>query len=857
MNKSRSERLDELVAAARELPPAQWPSFLAERTEDAPEVLVAALARLRQPTPAELPPQSSVDASAAPSSIGPYRIVRERGRGGMGIVYEGLQTEPVRRKVAIKVIDPEQLDDMLVRRFEEERRALARLQHPGIAHVYECGTDGQGWLYMVMELVDGEPIDAYCDRTRLSLDERVWLLGKVCAAIQHAHQQGVIHRDLKPSNVLVIETDGEPAVKVIDFGLARLIRRRRPVDWLASAGTTEGGTPTHMAPEQAIGTAEVDTRADVYALGVLTYELLVGRVPLPPDLLFRGDVGGFGHALRTLEPPLMSDVLAADPAAAIAVAKARQVPLRRLRQALVLDLDWVARKALAKARDDRYQTVAELQAELHRFLRCEPLLEGPRTARYRIGKFVQRNRGRVAAVVALVLLASISGVVIVTNAVARARLVSEFQQLEGVVALRRLRAEDSRVVHEIPANVPVLEQWLDQTDELLRRRPRFAAARDELAAAAPTVSQPFTDDAQGFLFAELGGLLDGLQQLQQQDRPAVERSLTFARRVRAATHEHPGARHGWDAVRRAIAAGSRYPRSLELRDDDVLGLVPVGENPSTGLWEFYHLRSAWDGRQDPAEIPIPSHDGQGNIAVNGRTGIVFVLLPGGMFHDIRLAPFFLARHELTRGQWERLGGSPKVFWHPDGKVDVATFDAAHPAESMDWNHANGLLQRHALLLPTEEQWEYGCRADTKSLWSTGADRDSLHGFANLRDRAAAEARPEWGPGERFLDGSVYVAKVGSLRPNGFGLHDMHGNVQEWCLDWLTPQGTEPRRGDGLRQPEKGARDEYKMVRGGSYFSTADAARSGARQHVPITHRESTLGLRAARALKPTFKVGGS
>jgi non-specific serine/threonine protein kinase/serine/threonine-protein kinase len=326
--------------------------------------------------------------------IGPYRLLSVLGEGGMGAVYLAEQTEPLHRTVAVKLIRGWRTDPEALRRFAAERRALALMNHPHIAQVFDAGATGDGVPYFVMEHVEGEPITRYCDRKGLGARERIAVFLPLCAAIQHAHQKGIIHRDLKPSNVLVAERDGEAVLKVIDFGIAKGVKQSL-ADGL-TVGPTLVGTPTYMSPEQLRAGEgwDVDTRADVYALGVVLYELLAGAPP------FRPEAGLLQLAQRVLneDPP----------------------PPSTLAPRLRGDLDCITLKAIEKERERRYSSAAELQADLERFLRDEPVQATPPSRGYRVRKFVARHRGGVAAA-ALATAALVAGAVAATIGLVRAR----------------------------------------------------------------------------------------------------------------------------------------------------------------------------------------------------------------------------------------------------------------------------------------------------------------------------------------------------------------------------------------------------------------------------------------------------
>jgi serine/threonine protein kinase/tetratricopeptide (TPR) repeat protein len=345
--------------------------------------------------------------------FGAYRILRLIGEGGMGSVYLAEQTHPIQRQVALKVVKLGMDTRQVVARFESERQALALMDHPNIAHVYEAGTSEGGRPYFVMEYVDGVPITQYCDQHLLNTRERLELFGPVCLALQHAHQKGVIHRDIKPSNVLVTELDRKPVPKVIDFGIAKATDQR-----LAeySAFTLMGhfaGTPEYMSPEQAdLSSQDIDTTTDVYSLGVLLYELLAGALPFDGRWLREAGMAELLRIIREVDAPTPSDKLTTLGDMATEVARCRRTDPATLRRQLAGDLNWIVMKSLEKDRRRRYPSVSELAADIHRHLEDHPVLAGPPSKLYRARKFVRRHRAAVSAglIIAASLVAGMIGV---------------------------------------------------------------------------------------------------------------------------------------------------------------------------------------------------------------------------------------------------------------------------------------------------------------------------------------------------------------------------------------------------------------------------------------------------------------
>ena len=1065
-----------------------------------------------------MPDPSPSSSSPVPKQIGPYRILDQLGKGGMGEVYVAEQSEPVKRRVALKLIKLGMDSREVVARFQQERQALALMAHDGIAKVHDVGTTERGQPYFVMELVKGVPLDAFCDTHKLDLKQRLALMQQVCAAVTHAHQKGVVHRDLKPGNVLVADEGGVPHAKVIDFGLAKAMGQKLTDATLFTEVGVVIGTPEDMAPEQADPTnADIDTRVDVYALGVMLYQLLVGELPFPSERLRRGGLEGIQRVLREEEPARPSHKLSSLGPATTTVCAARRTSTAALQRALRTDLDWVVLKALEKDRNRRYDSPAALAADLQRYLDHEPLQAGPPSAWYRLRKLVRRYRGQFAAA-ALVVGASVAfgGVAMVqklradeaTAAEAKARgeaqqraeenaklaasetaakeaaaklaaekgalaesegrakaesqrTVANFNQLSAVVRLEDVLAQQEALWPAWPDKVDAIKAWLaEPCQQLLDQRPqieatiaalraralpwtpeqvavdrraspeyavferqqqvvavlrraqalragasklevpdlpaalqdadasalnsfawprvapeqasgeapqrttfgeeavalvaaraavakstgtkaafqfletlawaalangqdgettqatasalaqapkeeraayegyqraiaaaiaeapaRLAAAEAKLAEldAAVSVRRTWTfgtdadSESARFMYDALVDVVAGLDGLAKRERADVAQRLTWAQQVAVASAGHPKAGRTWSAAREAIAkadgveASALYAgRGIVIPDGGWVGLVPIGMNPVTKLWEFYDLRSAWDGEQAASEIAIPTHAADGSIQVQAGTGIVFVLLPGGTvtlgsqqddpnapfydpqrqdneaLHEVTLSPFLLARHELTRGQWQRLAGEQLTGWTEGLRYngDRIAIGRTHPADSMDWDTADRWLSRHGMALPTEAQWEYGARGGTTTVFWPGASAADLQDCANVHDRTSFERYPQGGEPAPITDGFRVIAPVGSFRANGYGLHDVHGNIYEWCRDWYGDYGNE-RAGDGLRSVSSPA---YRVDRGGGYYNPATNARAAFRDASAPSLRSSRLGLRPSRII---------
>jgi serine/threonine protein kinase/tetratricopeptide (TPR) repeat protein len=353
---------------------------------------------------------------------GRYTLLEVLGEGGMGTVYRAGQSEPVKRQVALKLIKIGMDSRSVLARFDAERQALALMDHPNIARVYDGGSTEAGQPFFVMELVSGEPITEYCDRLRLPVRARLELFVSVCQAVQHAHQKGIIHRDLKPSNVMVTEVDGRPTPKVIDFGVAKATEFSLTDQSLADTGAIVG-TPTYMSPEQADPSSmDIDTRTDVYALGVILYELLVGSPPIDAKQFKRGAILEMLRMVREVDPPRPSTKVSTSDALP-SIAASRDIEPAHLKRALQGDLDWIVMMALEKDRTRRYETANGFAADILRHLAYEPVVAAPPSRAYRLRKFVRKHRGAViaASLVLVTLLGGLAAVAAVQT-VANAQL---------------------------------------------------------------------------------------------------------------------------------------------------------------------------------------------------------------------------------------------------------------------------------------------------------------------------------------------------------------------------------------------------------------------------------------------------
>jgi serine/threonine protein kinase len=325
--------------------------------------------------------------------IGPYKLPEQIGEGGFGVVFMAEQQEPIRRKVALKILKPGMDMRQVIARFEAERQALALMDHPNIARVLEGGQTDGGRPYFVMDLVKGLPITEFCDQNQFTPKERLELFVQVCQAVQHAHQKGIIHRDLKPSNVLVTMQDGTPLVKVIDFGIAKALGRQLTDKTMFTCFAQMVGTPLYMSPEQAaLSNVDVDTRSDIYSLGVLLYELLTGTTPFLKERLKEISYDELRRIIREEEPPKPSTRISTLGQASTTISTQRKSDPKRLSELFRGELDWIVMKALDKDRNRRYESASAFAADVQHYLNDEPVLACPPSAWYRFHKFVRRNK---------------------------------------------------------------------------------------------------------------------------------------------------------------------------------------------------------------------------------------------------------------------------------------------------------------------------------------------------------------------------------------------------------------------------------------------------------------------------------
>lgn len=782
-------------------------------------------------------------------TIGAWRIEELLGEGGMGRVWLASRAdEAFQMNAALKILRGNRLDPRSAARFEHERQALARLDHPGIARLLDGGTTSSGMPWLAMERVLGDRIDHVCDHRRLTVEARLAAMIEVCAAVDHAHRRFVVHRDLKPSNVLI---DGEGRARLLDFGIAKLLSDGAAEEVAANALTAADErvlTPLYASPEQVRG-EHVGIASDIYSLGVLLHELLAGRSPYDGATESRYAIE---HAICEIEPRAPSTSLATlhsrQPDLAKSIAHARSTSVAALITTLRGDLDAIVACCLAKEPDRRYSTAAALGADLARHLAGQAVIARGDSLPYRAIKFVRRNP--VASGIALLFTLSVAvGLTLhFENARRNAELVRRILPLADLKLAQDLRSEATSLWPMRPEREAELRDWLARARELVARRSLHESGKSAIGELGLDADQSrwFSDT--------IDDVLEEFEHIEAEPPfgdgiPGVEHRLGVAlelaqRSVRGVEHEM-----AWNAAIEEIADPRRSPQYSGLRIGPQLGLVPIGRDPDSGLHEFWHVLSG----------ERPERDQSGRLARGQADGVVLVLLPGGATtlgaqtedpdgtnfdpmatreegppRIVTLAPFFMSKFEVTQMQWRTITGATPSSYPPGSRFGAQVTTAANPVEQVNRTDAVAGLMRVDLALPTEDQWEYACRAGTTTPYSCGLDESALAGFANFADQFALEngGAKNWQYSQSIDDGATVHTEVGSYRGNAFGLHDVHGNVWEWCSDVITSRENK----DGV-------------ARGGAFFNPPASLRSASRYFLTSDFRSHNLGIRPIRRIE--------
>jgi len=891
-----------------------------------------------------------------PGKIGQYKIIKVLGEGGMGIVYLAEQKSPVSREVALKVIKRGMDSKEAVARFDLERQALAMMAHASISSVYDAGVTEQGQLYYVMEYVSGPSITDYCNKKHLTTKERLALFIQVCHAVQHAHQKGIIHRDLKPSNVLMAHEGAKAAPKIIDFGVAKDTDQELGSKTRYTMLGSIVGTPEYMSPEQAdLGQLDIDTRTDIYTLGVLLYELLVGQTPFDFSNSSGKRYSDIQHRIQKEVPEKPSQRVCNLGDKPLCDRQNRGGGFKALRKQLQGDLDWIVMKAMEKDRMLRYASASELAADVARHMNNEPVQAGPPSAVYRFKKFVSKNRKTVTGVSALlcVLILGLSislrlyFIAEKAESVAKQRL-EDYYKLSDLYLVNSLTEDAEKLWPARIRKIPEIENWLEKAETLksrlgnhrdklndMRRRSLFynddakisdrathpkaeyleglkkikgrlenvirekkpvadAMGGDiktkekiinaplQLASINETIESVeneilngrrtwiFEDTEEQLLHDRLTRLVDELEVFASSGgvMENVRKRIQTAREVERKTLVD--FKDEWSKAVKSIGDIRTCPLYGGLVIKPQEGLIPFGRDPDSGLFEF----------AAPETGALPSRGQDKKIRMESDSCLILILVPGGSFkmgasnrqedrlsngnydpwafpregpvHEVKIQPYFISKYEMTREQWRKISSQAYDPFCPidDQTIDESINNEAVPVIYLSWLDCRKYLNRIGLDLPTEAQWEFAARAASSSIWCTGNDKLSVKGAANLRDiEAKKEGLPIGRIHEDWLnDGFSRIAPIGCFRPNSYGLHDVIGNVYEWCLDGYEVYEYPINEGDGKRILDQLDAESH-VVRGGSWYTLAVFARSAFRVDIQPMRRTEELGVRPAGGLE--------
>lgn len=779
-----------------------------------------------------------------PSPLGDFDLLANLGGGGMGLVFLARQRS-LKRAAAVKLLRPEMAGlEQARERFRREAAAIARLAHPSIVPVLAFGEEN-GVLYLAMEFLPGltlaEVLRALDGRAPESLDGNELRFGagpetarggyvegcvaiahSIALALQHAHERGVLHRDVKPSNILLTPS-GRPVL--IDFGLARAEGERQLTSAMSMVGSL-----LYASPEQLRG-SELDARSDVYSLGAVLYEMLA---LVPP---FSG----------THELSLRSRILAGT-----------IVPLRQRNRSVSSDVEAVVMTAMDPEPKRRYASANDLASDLANILALRPVKARPLGRIAMALRFARREKALALALVLAFLL--------VTVMPSTLYLIQRRAEWDLSESVERTKAALADVERERDAKDDALKALQRKVD--LESLARLTTRADALWPATP--ERVTADDGMDTWIAEAESTLARLRTNGETARPVAlfERTVeeVKARRewVLDLGTRFTAARDSWVGVKEALTSTPEVPGYAGIELAPQFGLEPLGADPRSHFLEFAVLHTGTP----------PTRDVAGDLVMDEGSALVLVLLPGGAFsmgaqrpdaehplgspnvdpnadeaegpvHSVTLAPFFVSKYEMTVGQWRRLLGLGSRGRRSEGRLAGAS-RAAFPIEQIDHPEARRVLKRAGLDLPTEAQWEFAARGGTTTIWWCGDESGCLAGKANLADQAFGRANGNDVPFEHaFDDGLEGIGPVGRFPPNPFGLHDVGGNVREWCLDVFGPYSIPVREGDGLRV----VTDVREFVaRDGNFAAVAALAKSAARTHNDPSHRASRLGVRPARRI---------
>ncbi|MDB5349542.1 MAG: pkn [Planctomycetota bacterium] len=676
------------------------------------------------------PPASVRLADGAEGTViaGRYKLLQQIGEGGMGTVWMADQTEPVKRRVAVKLIRVQQGGSRtILSRFEAERQAIALMDHPHIAKLLDAGTTPDGAPFFVMELVKGIPLNEYCDEHKLGIHERLQLFTQICSAVQHAHQKGIIHRDLKPTNILVESHDGKPMPKVIDFGLAKATSGLQLSEGtLFTAFGSVMGTPMYMAPEQAnFNAVDVDTRADVYTLGVILYELLTGTTPITRESMKKAALDEMLRLIREQEAPTPSSRLSGVNTIP-SVAANRQMEPRNLGRYVKGELDWIVMKALSKERDRRYETANGFARDIERFLNNEAVAAGPPSATYRLRKFARRNRGRVlaAGLLMLTLMAGVAGtswglyraakansdLAAKNRALAAEQLKVQARENQAIDAVKRFgdAVSNNKELKDNPALEPLRKTLLKEPLEF------FMALREQLQADHDTRPEALARLASAAY--DMGDLTDSIG-----DKQDALRSYQEARGIR-------------ERLARENPTVTKFQSDLALSHNNIGTLLHATGKPAQALAAYEQARGIRErlARENPTVNQF-----QSDLAAS-HNGI------GALLHTTGKPAQALAAYEQAQAIWERLAReNPTVTKFQSDlagnhfNIGVLLLDTGKPAEALAaYEQGRAIYDRLARENPTVTHLQSGLAHSHYGigvlLGATGKPAEALAAYEQAR-----------------------------------------------------------------------------------------------------------------------------